>query len=210
MSRITVDTKCRLCKAARKKLYLKGSRCFSAKCPIDKKGAVRPGMHGLKSEKKPSDYRLQLRAKQEVKRLYGLNETQFKNLYLKAKGLSGLIGDNLIRLLERRLDNVVYLAGFALSRSHARQLISHRHILVNDRPVSIASYLVNPQDQIALDQEITTLFSDQLRYQAKDFESKDWFKLDQLKPAVTITSHPDPAVATQGLDLNLIIEYYSR
>src|SRR4030043_1118975 len=123
MSRATVDTKCRLCRAEGQKLYLKGARCFSSKCPIEKKGAVHPGMHGIQSRRKPTDYGIQLRAKQKVKRIYGLQETQFRNLYLKAKKLKGLVGDNFLILLERRLDNIVYLAGLARSRNHARQLI---------------------------------------------------------------------------------------
>jgi len=104
MSRITLDSKCRLCRAEGEKLYLKGARCLSAKCPIEKKGAVAPGMHGLKRAKKPTDYGIQLRAKQKAKRIFGVQETQFKNYFLKAKKLKGLVGENLLMLVERRLE----------------------------------------------------------------------------------------------------------
>lgn len=104
MSRITLHTKCRLCRTEGTKLYLKGARCLSSKCPIEKKGAVPPGMHGLKSNKKPTDYGIQLRAKQKAKRIYVIQETQFHNYYLAAKKLKGLVGDNLIAfMVERRL-----------------------------------------------------------------------------------------------------------
>ena len=119
--RSTLDTKCRLCRTEGTKLFLKGARCLSSKCPIDKKGAVRPGMHGLKRTKKLSDFAIQLRAKQQAKRYYGgIMETQFRNYYEKAKLMKGLVGENLLSLLERRLDNAVFMAGLALSRAHAR------------------------------------------------------------------------------------------
>src|SRR3989344_7043192 len=109
MARLLVDAKCRLCRAENQKLYLKGARCFSPKCPMDKK-ATAPGMHGPKGTKKRTDYGFQLRAKQKAKRIYGVLENQFKNYYLKAKTMKGKVGDNLLALLERRLDNVVYLS----------------------------------------------------------------------------------------------------
>lgn len=156
MSRITLDTKCRLCRAEGTKLYLKGERCFS-KCPIDKKGAVKPGMHGLRRSNKPSDYGLQLRAKQKAKRIYGVQETQFKNYFQQAKKIKGLVGDNLMSLLETRLDNVVYQSGLALSRNHAKQLISHSHVLVNSKPLNVNSYLVKVGDLISLDPAASSL-----------------------------------------------------
>ncbi len=212
MSRITVNTKCRLCKAAGKKLYLKGARCLSSKCPIDKKGAVPPGMHGIKGHhRKSTDYSFQLKAKQEAKRLYGINETQFKNLYLKAKKLKGLTGDNFLSLLESRLDNVVYQSGLALSRSHARQLISHRHFRVNDKVLNISSYLLKPGDKVTLDQNTFDQLGDSLRFQDKDFKVGNWLELDKSHHGVIFRSRPSRADEIgQGLDINLIIEYYSR
>jgi len=211
MSRITVNTKCRLCRAAGKKLYLKGTRCYSAKCPLDKKGAIPPGMHGIRIRRKVTDYGLQLRAKQSVKRLYGINETQFKNLYLKAKKLKGLIADNLLGLLESRLDSVVYRSGLSTSRSHARQLISHRQFNVNDRRVNVASHLLSPGDKISLLPKAIKCFGENLRFQDKDFKVDNWLELDKTNYTVTFKSCPTPADDVgQGLNINLIIEYYSR
>ena len=176
--RITLDTKCRLCRAEGAKLYLKGARCFSAKCPLEKKGAVKPGMHGVKRAKKPTDYGIQLRAKQKAKRIYGIQETQFKNYYLKAKKMTGQVGDNLIILLETRLDSLVYQAGLANSRSQAKQFISHNHVSVNGRPINISSYSIKPEDKISLDATVAKKFKDDLKITDKDFKAPIWISLD--------------------------------
>lgn len=210
MSRITVDTKCRLCRAEGNKLFLKGARCLSAKCPIEKKGAVSPGMHGLKRQSKPTDYGIQLRAKQKAKRIYGVSETPFKNYYLKAKKLKGQVGGNLMILLERRLDNVIFVAGLSISRPQARQFISHNHVLVNGKPLSIPSYNVRIGDIISLDQEISKKFADSLRLDNQDFTAPSWLEVDKAKKSVKITSLPLEEEIQQGIDVNLIIEYYSR
>ncbi len=210
MSRITLNTKCRLCRAEGCKLYLKGTRCYSSKCPIEKKGAVLPGMHGAKGTKKSTDYKIQLRAKQKAKRTYLVNETQFKNYYLKAKKLKGLVGENLISLLERRLDNVIYLAGLVLSRSHARQVISHRHILVNGRKVNIASYLVKPGDTILPDPKTIALYKDDLKINDKDFVAPSWLDIDRQKFTVKVLALPSKDDFKNDINVNLIIEYYSR
>jgi len=211
MSRSTVNTKCRLCRTEGTKLFLKGARCLSAKCPLEKKGAIIPGMHGLKRAKKLSDYGQQLRAKQKAKRFYGgLTETQFKNYYTKAKKLKGLVGANLLTLLERRLDNVVYSAGLSLSRSHARSLVSHRQVLVNGVPLNIASYSVKVGDLVALNKNTTAKIGDLIRLSDKDFKAPQWLDLGKSKFSVKIISLPiiDPILL--GIDINLIIEYYSR
>ncbi len=209
MSRITLDTKCRLCRAAGSKLYLKGARCYSAKCPLERKGAVKPGMHGIKSGSKPTDYGIQLKAKQKAKRIYGVQETQFKNYYLAAKTLKGLVGDNLLILLEKRLDNVLYLAGLALSRSSAKQLISHKHVLVNGEALNIPSYQVKLNDIISLDKKISdkigTLPSDD-----SDYKTKSWLDLNKKDHSVKIISQPTREEVGNDIDVNLIIEYYSR
>ncbi len=210
MSRITLDSKCRLCRAEGTKLYLKGARCFSSKCPIEKKGAVPPGMHGLKRVKKPTDYGIQLRAKQKAKRIYGVQETQFKNLYLKAKKLKGLVGENLLMLLERRLDNVVYISGLSLSRSHSKQLISHGHILVNGKSMSVSSYTVKKNDVITLDKSVNDSIKDSLRLIDKDFKAPNWLDLNKTKTSVSIVNQPTKDDFNQDIDINLIIEYYSR
>ncbi len=209
MSRITLDAKCRLCRAEGTKLYLKGDRCFT-KCPIDKKGAVKPGMHGLKRAQKSSDYGLQLRAKQKAKRLYGVQETQFRNYFQQAKKIKGLVGDNLLTLLENRLDNIVYQSGLALSRNHAKQLISHRHVLVNDKILNVNSYSAKIGDVISLDSPAKELAKDNPRLQDKDFSPPAWMEKSKKDANVKIISLPQISELNNGVDINLIVEYYSR
>ncbi|MBU1117692.1 30S ribosomal protein S4 [Patescibacteria group bacterium] len=208
--RSTLDTKCRLCRAEGVKLYLKGARCLSAKCPIEKKGAVKPGMHGGKRGKKPTDYGIQLRAKQKAKRFYGVAETQFKNYYLAAKKIKGLLGENLMILLERRLDNVVYVSGLCLSRSHAKQMISHKNILVNGAPLNISSYSVKIGDVISLKPKTIESYGDTFKYADKDFKAPEWIDLDRSKSTAKILALPTIDQDQNGIDVNLIIEYYSR
>jgi small subunit ribosomal protein S4 len=210
MSRITVDTKCRLCRAAGTKLYLKGARCLSSKCPIEKKGAVPPGMHGIKRVKKPTDYGIQLKAKQKAKRIYGVQEAQFKNYFTKAKKLSGLVGNNLMTLLEKRLDNVIYQSGLSLSRSSARQLVSHRHVLVNGNILNVASHQLKNGDVVSLDKSTVSKLGDTFRLSDKDFKSPLWLDLNKNKYSVTLKTDPSTEDFNQGIDVNLIIEYYSR
>jgi len=210
MSRITLDSKCRLCRSAGTKLFLKGARCLSSKCPIEKKGAVPPGMHGIKRVKKPTDYGIQLRAKQKAKRIFGIQETQFKNYYLKAKTLKGLVGDVLMNLIQKRLDNVIYEAGLSLSRSHAKQIISHGHVLVNDKVMNISSYSVKPKDVISLDKDIISKHGDDMRLADKDFKAASWLELNKTKHSVSILTDPTKENVSQEIDVNLIIEYYSR
>lgn len=210
MSRITVDTKCRLCRAAGTKLYLKGARCLSAKCPIEKKAGSLPGMHGAKRAKKPTDYGIQLRAKQKAKRIFGVQETQFKNYFITAKAQKGLVGDNLVNLLARRLDNVVYEAGLALSRSHAKQLISHGHVQINGKVLDISSYQVKPSDKVTLDSTSAAKTVDAIRLADKDFKAPSWLDLDKSKLSVSLVPDNTDYGYNKEIDLNLIIEYYSR
>ena len=206
--RITLDTKCRLCRAEGSKLFLKGVRCSSSKCPIEKKGAVPPGMHGLKRVKKPTDYGIQLRAKQKAKRVYGVQEAQFRNYYEKAKKQKGLVGNNLISMIETRLDNVSYLGGLSQSRTQAKQLISNKHILVNGKPLNISSYLVRVGDVISFDKD--SKVKDNLRLVDKDFRFPSWLDVDKSNQSIKITSMPILDEIVSGVDVNLIIEYYSR
>jgi len=210
MSRITLNSKCRLCRAEGQKLYLKGDRCYSAKCPLEKKGAVKPGMHGIKRSKKPTDYGIQLRAKQKAKRLYGIQETQFKNYYQKAKKMTGLLGDNLMILVERRLDNALYLGGLAQSRTQAKQFISHQHVFVNGQKLNISSYSVKVGDEITLDKKILQKYADFLPVNSKDFKSPAWIESSNKKYSAKITSLPSIEDINSGVEINLIIEYYSR
>ena len=210
MSRITLNTKCRLCRAAGSKLYLKGVRCNSSKCPIEKKGAVKPGMHGVKNSGKPTDYGIQLRAKQKAKRIYGVQETQFKNYYTAAKRLKGLVGDNLLILIEERLDNVLYKAGLALSRSFAKQIISHKHVLINGKVLNVSSYQVKIGDVISLDKKIMDKVAESIPAAESDFKAPQWLDLNRKDYTVKVTSSPIREEITNDIDVNLIIEYYSR
>lgn len=147
MARYT-DSTCRQCRREGSKLFLKGDRCYSDKCAVTRR-AYAPGQHGQR-RKKQSEYGLQLRAKQKARRIYGVLERQFNNYYNKASRQKGVTGENLLIILERRLDNVVYRLGFADSRAEARTLVRHGHFRVNDRKVNIPSYQVRPNDVIAV------------------------------------------------------------
>ncbi len=138
---------CRLCRREDMKLFLKGDRCYTDKCGYERR-AYPPGQHGQARRRKPSDYREQLREKQKVKRIYGIAERQFRGYYYKATRMKGVTGENLIQLLERRLDNVIYRLGFASDHAEARQLVRHGHFKINGRRVNIPSYLVRPNDII--------------------------------------------------------------
>ena len=139
---------CRLCRREGTKLYLKGDRCYSDKCAFNRRPTA-PGQHGQR-RRKPSEYGLQLREKQKARRIYGVLEKQFERYYVRAERMKGITGENLLQLLERRLDNVVYRLGFASSRAQARQLVLHGHITVNGNRVNIPSYLVDEGDVIAV------------------------------------------------------------
>ncbi len=142
------DSKCRLCRREGAKLFLKGERCYKASCAFERR-PVAPGQHGM-SRKKVSEYGLQLREKQKCKRIYGVLEGQFRKYYERADKMKGITGENMLSLLERRLDNVIYRMGIGASRSQARQLVTHAHFTVNGRNVNIASYIVKVGDEIAV------------------------------------------------------------
>lgn len=188
---------------------LKGARCTS-KCPIDKKGAVKPGMHGNKNTRKPTDYGIQLRAKQKAKRFYGVQETQFRNTFEEAKKLKGLVGDNFMSLLERRLDNVVYLSGFAPSRSAAKQHISHKHLLINGKTLNVSSYEVKIGDVITFKKGALETFQEELPLNDKDFKTTSWIDLNKQNYTTKIIALPIREDINNGVDVNLIIEFYSR
>ena len=139
---------CKLCRREGKKLYLKGERCYTGKCAVERR-AYAPGQHG-QSRKKATEYGLQLRAKQQAKRYYGIQESQFYKYFLMAECKQGVTGENLLRICESRLDNVVYLLGWANSRAEARQLVTHGHYEVNGKKVNIPSYLIKAGDVVAI------------------------------------------------------------
>src|SRR6201997_4560423 len=141
---------CRLCRRDGQKLFLKGAKCFTDKCPVEKRNFA-PGQHGQsKKQKKLVGYGLQLREKQKTKRIYGLLETQFRNGFEKAAHTKGITGENMLSSLERRLDSVIYRMGFGTSRAQARQVVRHGHVQVNGRKVDIPSFIVKPNDEVAI------------------------------------------------------------
>ncbi|WP_049621802.1 30S ribosomal protein S4 [Frateuria defendens] len=200
------------CKLARREaadLSLKSpARALDSKCKLENK----PGQHGANKRARLSDYAVQLREKQKVKRIYGVLERQFSNYYAKASTLKGNTGENLLRLLECRLDNVVYRMGFAVTRAQARQLVSHKAILVNGKKVNIPSYQVKPGDEIALTERART----QLRVQeaATVFDTMDlrplWVEVDAKKFAGTFKALPDRGDLPSDINEALIVELYSK
>ncbi len=147
MARYT-DAVCKLCRREGQKLFLKGDRCYTGKCAVDRRSYA-PGQHG-QGRKKPSEYSLQLRAKQTARRYYGLSESQFHKYFEMAERIQGVTGDNLLRLCESRLDNVIYLLGWGSSRAEARQLVNHGHFQVDGKKVDIPSYLVRPEQVVSI------------------------------------------------------------
>ncbi len=206
---------CRLCRREGMKLYLKGERCLGPKCPIVKRQPNRnypPGQHGHKRTRRPSEYALQLREKQRLKRLYGILERQFRRHFEEAERRPGLTGENLLQILERRLDNVVYRLGFADSRRQARQLVTHGHFLVNGRKTDIPSYLVRPGDIIAVrPQSREREYFKVVQETAQSKPVPAWLTRDLETMSGRVVSLPAadqidiPAINTQ-----LVVEYYSR
>ena len=200
--------KCRLCRREGRKLFLKGARCFTAKCPVEKKGAQPPGVHGPKRPRRPSSYGLQLREIQKTKRLYAVLEHQFRRFLSMAEKQKGAIGENLLILLERRLDNVVYTSTLAPSKSLARQLVSHGHVAVNGQKVNTASFLVKKGDKIALSTKGQALCQKINQEHSVDQEVPPWLKKSQK--TVEVIRFPVREEINPDIDENVIIEYYSR
>jgi small subunit ribosomal protein S4 len=200
---------CRLCRREKLKLYLKGERCYSDKCSVERRGYV-PGQHG-RARAKVTDYGLQLREKQKVKRMYGVLEKQFRSYFKKADRQKGITGTNLLMLLERRLDNVVYRLGFAQSRSQARQLIGHNHIAVNGRKVNVASYLVKVGSVIEVREKSRELESITESVEAAARRGvPQWLVLEKEEFKGTVKSLPVREDVTMPIQEQLIVELYSR
>lgn len=204
---------CKLCRREGQKLFLKGERCLTAKCAIDRRSYA-PGMHGRESQfrrRRQSEYALQLREKQKARRIYGVLERQFRRYFREAERRKGITGANLLTILESRLDNVVYQLGFADSRAQARQLICHGHFNRNGRRADIPSMLVEPGDVISVRERSKKLayFNDR----AKELESKvvpDWMSLDALNMSGRILNLPSREEIDLPLNEQLVVEYYSR
>ena len=203
---------CKLCRREGEKLFLKGERCYTPKCAIEKR-AYPPGEHGRYSGRpnRQTDYSLQLRAKQKAKRIYGVLERQFRRYFHDAQRRTGLTGLNLLQILETRLDNVVYRLGFAESRSQARQLVNHGHIRVNDRRNDVASTILQPGDKITVREE-----SKQREYfkTLKQMEATRtppaWVEQDLNNLSGRVIRIPERAEIDGNLNEQLIVEYYSR
>jgi small subunit ribosomal protein S4 len=201
---------CKLCRREGEKLFLKGSRCLSAKCSFDKRSYI-PGQHGVGQRTKLSEYGIQLREKQKVKRIYGILESQFRNYYDRATRKKGVSGDNLLKLLESRLDNVIYRLGFAASRNNARQLILHRHFTVNGRVVNIPSYLLKPNDVIEVREKSRKLTAiHESMKKIKDDTMLPWLNLDKAKMQGVFMDVPARQDIPINVQENLIIELYSK
>lgn len=210
MARITLKSKYRLYKTEGVDLGLKGARSLTSKAPAPEKLAVAPGANGARRNRRGSDFSVQLRAKQKAKRTYIVSEKQFKNYFLKAKKLKGQVGDNLLYFLEHRLDNVVYKSGLSLSKDHARQLVSHNHIMVNGSLVNIPSCQLKKGDQVTL--KPTTAQKENISRSGNDnnFTAPVWLELDKTQSSAKIVGLPDLTELKRQIDVNLIVEYYSR
>jgi len=219
MSRYTGPV-CRLCRretatsktGEKIKLFLKGDRCLSKKCAVERRGTA-PGQktQGKPSRQKISEYGRQLREKQKMRRYYGVLETQFENYFRRAARVPGQTGKTFLQLLERRLDNVVYRMNLAMSRAQARQLVTHRHFRVNGRIVNIPSFLVKPGDTITLGDrsKSSTVFQANAEY-AKGRPHPEWLELNETELAIKVTALPSREQIDTPVDEQLIVEYYSR
>jgi small subunit ribosomal protein S4 len=202
---------CRLCRREGQKLFLKGLRCFTEKCAIEKRNFV-PGQHGQARRPKTVGYGLQLREKQKVKRTYGLLERQFRNYVEKAERAKGPTGENLIIMLERRLDNAVWRAGLASSRAQARQVVLHGHVRVNGKKVNIPSYLVNVAEEITLKENMhqNTMVLE-ARNVAQSQNMVPWLEIDREHFKARVTALPKREdVQTPPINEQLIVELYSK
>jgi small subunit ribosomal protein S4 len=200
---------CRLCRRERMKLYLKGTKCDSMKCPIERR-PYPPGDHGRSRRTQGSEYLTQLREKQKARRIYGLMEKQFKNLYVEASRQSGVTGENLLRLLETRLDNVTFRAGWGSSRSQARQLVRHGHIKVNGRRVTIPSYEVRRGDVVTLSDKAKGFIVVRQNLDTLDRQIPGWLETGENGQQVTIRDLPQRAHIDVPVREQLIVELYSK
>ena len=208
MARYT-DADCKRCRREKMKLFLKGSKCDSPKCPFEKR-PYPPGQHG-RGRSKESEYLLQLREKQKAVRMYGVLEKQFGNYYVEANRQSGKTGDNLLRILESRLDNVVFRAGFAKSRDMARQLVNHGHFMVNGKKVDITSFRVSPNDIIEVkpsSREMTPFVVAHAEVGERTVPA--WLEVVPSKMRIIVHSLPERAVIDTPVQEQLIVELYSK
>jgi small subunit ribosomal protein S4 len=201
---------CRFCRRENGKLFLKGERCYTDKCAFDRRGYP-PGQHGQLRARKFSDYGTQLREKQKVKRMYGILENQFRIYFQNAFRKEGITGENLLFLLETRLDNVVYRFSFANTRPEARQLVRHRHILVNGKPVNIPSFQVKPSDKIEIRPKSQKMDRIGEALEAVDRRGvPKWLELDKDQFAGRMKTPPSREDISQDINEDLIVAFYTR
>lgn len=205
------DAVCRLCRREGVKLFLKGLRCFTDKCAIERRNFV-PGQHGQSRRAKMQGYGIQLREKQKAKRTYGLLERQFRNYFEKAQRAKGATGENLIVMLERRLDNVVYRIGLAGSRAQARQMVNHGHVRVNGRKVNIPSFQVGVGDEIALKEKmLQNTMVLEARNVSQSLNMVPWMEIDRDAGKAKVIALPKREnVQTPSINEQLIVELYSK
>ncbi len=204
-----VDAVCRQCRREGQKLFLKGDRCYSDKCGVVRR-TYPPGQHG-QGRKKNSEYGLQLREKQKTRRYYGVLESQFAKYFEMAASTKGVTGENLLRILESRLDNVVYRLGFAMSRAESRQLVNHGHFTVNGHKVDIPSYLIKSGDVIALRSRSRTI--DKIKASLENNASRvppKWLELDRDTSSAKAIGLPDREDIDLPVEEHLIVELYSK
>ncbi|NOR73133.1 MAG: 30S ribosomal protein S4 [Mariprofundaceae bacterium] len=205
-----LEAKCRLCRREGEKLYLKGGKCYSDKCPIERRPYA-PGMHGQSRRQKVSDYGTQLREKQKVKRTYGLLEKQFLSYYKEADRQQGVTGLNLLHLLESRLDNIVFRMGLASSRTEARQLVRHNHIKVNDRWLNIPSYQVPVGARISINEKVAEHLRVNASVEAASQRgTAEWLDVDLTTRQATFRELPARDQLDPGIREQLIVELYSK
>ncbi|MDA0670683.1 MAG: 30S ribosomal protein S4 [Proteobacteria bacterium] len=205
-----LDPKCKQCRREGEKLFLKGEKCFTDKCGIEKR-SYPPGQHGQRRGGRLSDYGVQLREKQKLRKIYGILEKQFRSYYAEADRLKGVTGENLLQLLESRLDNVVYRMGIGVSRSESRQLVRHNSITVNGNRVNIPSYQIKPGDQVA----VAEASKNQLRVKAASEAAEErgfpeWVEVDIKKLTGTFKNKPQRDDLPPTINESLIVELYSK
>ncbi len=209
MARYT-DASCKLCRREKQKLFLKGTKCYTEKCPIEKRNYA-PGQHGKSRRQKLSEYGIQLREKQKIRRSYGLLESQFRNSFVKAQRQTGKTGENLLKIFERRLDNVVYRLGFAPSRKSARQLVLHGHFLVNNKKVNIPSIQLTSGDTIQVQEKSRKL--DLIHNSMKrvsDSSMLSWLNIDKAALVGTFLNVPERSEIPLPVNEQLVVELYSK
>lgn len=205
-----IDPKCKKCRRAGEKLFLKGERCFTPKCAMIKK-AYPPGVHGRRRRRALSEYGAQLAEKQKLRRIYNINERQLKKYFKEATKARGVVTEVLLSKLETRIDNLIFRLGWAESRAKARQIVSHGHILLNNRKITIPSINVKKKDIIKIKKtSLKKALFKNLEIKLKKYKVPSWLSLDKKELKASLSALPSKEEAGVPVDLQMIVEYYSR